>query len=128
MSLKKRVLIVDDDNLLRNILKDIFVADGRCEVVGEACDGDQALEKFRELVPDLVTMDVNMPGTNGIEAIGKIRKEFPDAKIIVVTSRLEKDLLKQAFALGAEDYIAKPFEENRIQITIENVLFKDPVH
>lgn len=128
MSLKKRVLIVDDDNLLRNILKDIFVADGRCEVVGEACDGEQALEKFRELVPDLVTMDVNMPGTNGIEAIGKIRKEFPDAKIIVVTSRLEKDLLKQAFALGAEDYIAKPFEENRIQITIENVLFKDPVH
>lgn len=128
MSLKKRVLVVDDDNLLRNILKDIFIADGRCEVVGEACDGAQALEKFRALLPDLVTMDINMPGTNGIEAIGKIRQEFPDAKIIVVTSRLEKDLLKQAFALGAEDYIAKPFEENRIQITIENVLFKDPVH
>lgn len=127
MTSKKTVLVVDDDTLLRNILKDIFQQDGRCDVVGEASDGDQALVQYRKLNPDLVTMDINMPGTNGIEAIGKIKQEYPDAKIIVVTSRLEKDLLKQAFVLGAEDYITKPFEEDRVVQTIESILFKESV-
>lgn len=127
MSLKKTILIVDDDNILRSMLKDIFLADGRCEVVGEAVDGEQALLQYNALKPDLVTMDINMPKTNGIDAIAKIKIENPNAKIIVVTSRLEKDLLKQAFVLGAEDYISKPFDEHRIAQTIESVLFKDTV-
>jgi two-component system chemotaxis response regulator CheB len=110
-----RVLIVDDSAFARDIISAILSTDSRIEVVGEASNGKESIEKVRHLKPDVVTMDINMPLMDGLEAIGRIMAEHP-LPILVVTSSTDADLAYKAISRGALEVVSKPsydFNANR---------------
>ncbi|KAF2957622.1 two-component system response regulator [Thermotoga sp. Ku-13t] len=109
----KRVLIVDDAAFMRMLLKDIITKAGY-EVVGEAANGVEAVEKYKELKPDVVTMDITMPEMDGITAIKKIREFDPNAKIIVCSAMGQQTMVIEAIQAGAKDFIVKPFQHSRV--------------
>ncbi len=115
--MSKRVLICDDSLLMRKMVAEALVADG-WEVAGEAEDGQQAIEKYQQLRPDAVTMDIVMPGTNGLEALEAIRKLDPEAKVVVISALNQTRLISEAIRKGAEDFIAKPFLPEQVQATL----------
>ncbi len=115
-----RVLIVDDALFMRNMLKDIITGAGHT-VVGEAANGDEAIAKYTELKPDLVTMDIVMPQKSGIEALQEIRKQDPDAKIVMCSALGQDALVVEAVQSGAKDFIVKPFKEDRVLDVIRRV-------
>lgn len=108
-----RVLIVDDAVFMRNTLKEIFSGQG-FEVVGEASNGIEAVEKQRELKPDIVTMDIVMPFKNGIEATREIVGENPAATVIICSALGQESLVMEAIEAGAADFIVKPFKPERV--------------
>ncbi|MBI5415901.1 MAG: response regulator [Candidatus Omnitrophica bacterium] len=108
-----RILIVDDAPIIRLMLKDILTVNGY-SVVGEGNDGNEAIEKFKELSPDLVTMDITMPEKDGIRALQEILAIDQNAKVIVITAIDQRDSLMEAIRAGATDYIIKPFETDRV--------------
>jgi len=108
-----RVLIVDDAVFMRNTLKEIFTGHG-FEVAGEASNGVEAVEKFRELKPDLITMDIVMPFKNGIDATREIVGENPAAKIVICSALGQESLVMEAIEAGASDFIVKPFKPERV--------------
>jgi two-component system chemotaxis response regulator CheY len=109
----KRVLVVDDAMLMRKILRDVATEAG-WEVAGEARNGAEAVELYRRLRPDLVTMDVVMPTMGGLEALRQIRGEDPEAQVVMVTALDQKQTLMESIRDGAIDFIVKPFERERI--------------
>ena len=115
-----RVLIVDDALFMRNMLKDIITGAGHT-VVGEAANGDEAIAKYTELKPDMVTMDIVMPQKSGIEALQEIRQQYPDAKIIMCSALGQDALVVEAVQSGAKDFIVKPFKEDRVLDVIRRV-------
>ena len=115
-----RVLIVDDALFMRNMLKDIIIGAGYT-VVGEAANGDEAIAKYSELKPDLVTMDIVMPQKSGIEALQEIRKQDPDAKIVMCSALGQDALVVESVQSGAKDFIVKPFKEDRVLDVIRRV-------
>jgi two-component system chemotaxis response regulator CheY len=115
-----KVLIVDDAMFMRNMLKEIFSKAGH-EVVGEAADGVEAVEKYRELKPDLVTMDIVMPLRSGIEALHEIVGEHPDARVIMCSALGQESLVLEAVQSGARDFVVKPFKEERVLEVVRRV-------
>ncbi len=113
MSEAKRVLIVDDSVVMRKMIEDTLAAGG-FDVVGTAQDGGEALDLYKELEPDLVTMDIVMPREPGLGALKKIMGHDGEAKIIVVSGLHQKSLLKEALEAGAVDYVIKPFTEKEL--------------
>lgn len=107
------VLVVDDTPFMRKVLGDIIASDGH-RVVGEAADGMQALEMYKKLRPDVVTMDIVMPKMDGITAMSRILDEDPLAIIIVCSALNQKELIKKSLKIGAWDYIVKPFTRERV--------------
>ncbi len=107
------ILIVDDTAFMRMTLKNILEKNGY-EVVGEAEDGVQAIEKYKEFSPALVTMDITMPNLDGISAIKEIVKHDADAKIVVCSAMGQKSLVIEALNAGAKDFIVKPFQPDRV--------------
>lgn len=118
---KIRVLIVDDAIFMRNMLKDIF-ADETYEVVGEAAHGIEAVEKYREMAPDLVTMDIVMPFKSGIEATREIIAADAQATIVMCSALGQEALVMEAIEAGAADFIVKPFRPEEVQRVVEKVL------
>ncbi len=116
-----RVLIVDDSAIMRRNLKTIFVQAGHT-VVGEATNGGQAQLMYRTHVPDLVTMDITMPNVNGIEAVKLIKKEYPDAKIIMVSALDQRKMVLEALREGAKHYIIKPIDHATVLKVVNKVL------
>jgi two-component system chemotaxis response regulator CheY len=115
-SMATRVLIVDDAVFMRNTLKEIFTSNG-FEIAGEASNGVEAIEKFRELKPAIATMDIVMPFKNGIEATREILREDSAAVIIICSALGQESLVTEAIEAGATDFIVKPFKtENVIQV------------
>ncbi len=108
-----KILIVDDAAFMRMMIKDILVKNGY-EVVGEAQDGVEAVEKFRELRPDLVTMDITMPEMDGITALKKIREIDSNAKVIMCSAMGQQAMVIDAIKAGAKDFIVKPFQADRV--------------
>jgi two-component system chemotaxis response regulator CheY len=108
-----RVLIVDDALFMRNMLRDIFVKAGY-EVAGEAANGVEAVEKYREIRPDLVTMDIVMPLKSGIEALQEITTFDPEARVVMCSALGQESLIMEAVNAGARDFIIKPFQEQRV--------------
>jgi two-component system chemotaxis response regulator CheY len=106
-------MIVDDSLVARRMLRKILTEGGH-EVVCEASDGASAIGLFRRHQPDLVTMDINMPRMDGLHASEHIRAEFPDARIIVVTSINSSEEVHHAFHVGAVRYLLKPFQKERV--------------
>lgn len=117
----KKVLIVDDAAFMRMILKDIVSKNG-FEVAGEAGNGLEAIEKYRESKPDVVTMDITMPEMNGIEAIKKIREQDSNAKVIVCSAMGQQAMVIEAIQAGAKDFIVKPFQHSRVVEALNKVL------
>ena len=114
----KTILIVDDTAFMRKMLKDIFDKNGY-EVVGEAENGLEGVEKYKELKPDLVTMDVTMPEMDGIEALKSIRALDPEAAVIMCSEVGQQTVVIQAIQNGAKDFIVKPFEPERVVQAVE---------
>ena len=108
-----KVLIVDDARLLRQMLKDLLVSDG-FTIAGEARDGEEAVQLYRELKPDLVTMDVMMPRTNGVEATREILASDRNARIVMVSSVGQESLIAEAIEAGACAYVLKPFSRDDV--------------
>ncbi|MBI4871362.1 MAG: response regulator [Candidatus Riflebacteria bacterium] len=118
---ERRILIVDDAAIIRRILRAMFQKNGFA-VAGEAQDGQEGLLLYRELRPDLVTMDITMPNKDGIVATREILTEFPDAKIIMVSSVGQENVIREAIGLGALDFIVKPLKEEQIISAVKRVL------
>ena len=116
-----RVLVVDDAAFMRMMIKDIL-RKGGYEVVGEAEDGAKAIEKFRELRPDLVTMDITMPDMDGISAVREIRKMEPNALIIMCSAMGQQAMVIDAIQAGAKDFVVKPFQPERVLEAVRKVL------
>lgn len=118
---KARVLIVDDAVVMRMMIKEILAKNG-FEIVGEAQNGSEAVEKYKSLRPDVVTMDMVMPVVDGITAVKQIIAEDPEARILMCTSMGQETLLNQAIEAGAKSYITKPFQPAKILESIDKVL------
>jgi two-component system, chemotaxis family, chemotaxis protein CheY len=116
----KRVLVVDDAVVMRMMIKNILSKQGY-EVV-EAQSGIDAVEKYRTVRPDVVTMDMVMPDMDGISAVRQIIAEDPSAKIVMCTSMGQQQLVVEAVQAGAKSFITKPFQPPKILETIEKVL------
>ncbi len=118
---KKGILIVDDAQFVRNKLKRIFGKINFVEVIGEASNGEEAVSLYKDLKPDLVTMDLIMPNFDGIKAIEEIMKFDKKAKIVVVSAMGQEMTILEATEKGAKDYITKPFKEEDIYKVIERI-------
>lgn len=116
-----RVLVVDDAAFMRMMIKDIL-RKGGYQVVGEAEDGVRAIEKYRELKPDLVTMDITMPDMDGITAVKEIRQVDDEAVIIMCSAMGQQAMVIDAIQAGAKDFIVKPFQPDRVLEAIRKVL------
>ncbi|MHA1987052.1 MAG: response regulator [Promethearchaeota archaeon] len=115
----KKILIVDDATFVRTKLKKVVEKMDFAEVVGEASNGDDAFSLYKELKPDLVTMDLIMPKRDGIQAIEDIMAYDKDAKIIVVSAMGQDLSIKEAVEKGAKEYIKKPFKDDEVYTVIK---------
>ncbi|MEK7704577.1 MAG: response regulator [Myxococcota bacterium] len=122
---KTRVLIVDDAIFMRNMLKDIFVGD-QYEIVGEAANGVEAVEKFRSLRPDITTMDIVMPFKSGIEATKEILAIDTTAVVVMCSALGQESLVMEALEAGAADFVVKPFKPEDVQRVVQKVLAGTP--
>jgi two-component system chemotaxis response regulator CheY len=109
-----RVLIIDDSVTARRVLKNILTENGH-EVIGEASNGQDGYEKYIELRPDVVTLDVTMPVLDGIDALDKIMTFDSNANVVMITAAGQKEKMVQAIALGATEFIQKPFKPEQIK-------------
>lgn len=116
----KRILICDDTAFMRMTLRRVLESNGY-EVVGEAENGLDAIEKYQELRPDIVTMDITMPKMDGITAIKEIMKIDPNARIIVCSAMGQKPMVIEALNAGARDFLVKPFQPQRVLEAIQRV-------
>lgn len=117
----KGILLVDDAAFMRMMLKDILVKNGY-EVLGEAENGLKAVEKFKELNPDLVIMDITMPEMDGIEAVKEIKKANAGAAVIMCSAMGQQSMVIEAIQSGAKDFIVKPFQADRIVEAVRKVI------
>ncbi|WP_019152667.1 response regulator [Robertmurraya massiliosenegalensis] len=116
-----RILIVDDAKFMRLTLSNILTKANH-EVVGEGENGRDAVVLYRELNPDLVTLDITMPEMSGLDAIREIRKEFPQAKVIMCSAMGQQKMVVESIEAGAKDFIVKPFDEGRVLEAVNRVL------
>lgn len=115
------VLIIDDSRTSRRILRGILEDAGHT-IVGEGIDGEDGYLKYKELRPDLVTLDITMPKLDGIEALQLIRKCDEDARVVMITAAGQKEKMIQAVRHGAAEFITKPYEQDVVKDVIEKVL------
>ena len=116
-----RVLVCDDAIFMRTMISDILSGAGY-DVVGEAETGLQAIERYKELRPDLVTMDIVMPDMGGIDAVREIVKDDPNAKILMCSAMGQQALVVEAIQAGAKDFVVKPFQPSRVLEAVQRVL------
>jgi two-component system chemotaxis response regulator CheY len=119
--MSKKLLVIDDAMIIRTIIKDTAAKAG-WEVVGEAADGQQGVERYRELRPDAVTLDLVMPEFDGLFALRGILDCDSEARVVVVSALDQKKILKEAFHIGAADFLPKPFEKHVLIETLEQLV------
>ena len=117
----KRILIADDAAFMRMMLKDILTKGGY-EIAGEAADGNEALAKYKEVKPDLVTMDITMPEVDGLQGLKILKSKYPEAKVIMCSAMGQQTMVLDAIQSGASDFIVKPFQADRVIESIRKVL------
>ena len=116
-----RVLVVDDSMFIAKQLGQIFTSEG-FEVAGTAADGAQGVEKYKELHPDLVTMDITMPVMDGVSALEKILEFDKNACVIMVSALGKEDVVKKSLLMGAKSYIVKPLDRKKVLERVFSVL------
>jgi len=117
-----RVLLVDDHPLFRKGIASLLSSEPGFEVLGEASDGQEAIEKARGLMPDVILMDISMPGVNGLEATQRIKQEIPYVRIVILTVSDEDQNLFEAIKSGAQGYLLKKIEPQTLFQTLRGVL------
>jgi DNA-binding NarL/FixJ family response regulator len=121
-----RVLVADDHPVVRKGLQTCLAKQGNLKVVGEAADGDEALRKARELSPDVVLMDISMPGMNGLAVTEVLRKEAPDMKVLVLSIHSNKEYIFRVIQAGAHGYVSKEAPPEELIRAIESVYQGEP--
>lgn len=116
-----RIMVVDDAAFMRMMLKDILTKGGY-EVVGEAENGLKAVDKYKEVTPDLVLMDITMPELDGIGAVKQIKGLDPNAKIIMCSAMGQQAMVLESIQAGAKDFIVKPFQADRILEAVSKIV------
>lgn len=114
------VLIVDDSRTSRKILR-AALEKGGFSIIGEAANGEEGYLKYKELHPDIVTMDITMPTMDGIESLSLIKREDKNAKVVMITAAGQKEKMVEALKRGAEEFIMKPFDEPEVLETLNRV-------
>ncbi len=117
----KNILIVDDAAFMRMMIKDILTKNGY-NVAGEAENGAKAFEKYNEIKPDLVLMDITMPEVDGIQALKNIKAADPGAKIIMCSAMGQQAMVIESIQAGAKDFIVKPFQADRVLEAVKKVV------
>ena len=120
------LLITDDALIIRAMIKDTATAAG-WQVLGEATNGNEAIEQYKRLRPDAVTLDLVMPEFDGLHALRGILELDPQARVVVVSALEQKNILMDAFKLGAADFIVKPFDKKALIATLEKVISETAV-
>jgi two-component system chemotaxis response regulator CheY len=119
--MSKRILITDDALFMRVTLKNILTTHGY-EVVGEATNGQEAVEQYADRQPDLVLMDITMPVMDGIAACRAIKGSDPNANVVMCTAMGQKSMVIEAIRAGAKDFIVKPFQPERVLESIQKLI------
>ena len=122
MKSRARVLVVDDEHLMRKMVRSILVKEGYS--VTQATDGDDALVKLEKSRFDIVITDINMPGSDGFQLLTAIREAHPEIGVIVMTGFGDSTTPDRARALGADEYITKPFNSREIEVIVERVCWR----
>lgn len=116
-----KILLVDDAAFMRMMIKDTLTKNGYTDLY-EASDGMQAVERYEELKPDLVIMDITMPNMDGLEALKAIRGKDPNATIVMCSAMGQESMVIEAIKSGAKDFIVKPFKPDRILKTVTSIV------
>lgn len=116
-----KVLVADDSDAIRQVLHDILVI-GKHELIGEAIDGNEAVEKFNELQPDLLLLDLAMPKKDGLTVVKEIIEFTPDARIVLITASDNQQIISQCLNAGAIASISKPFDFDKVLKVISDAL------
>lgn len=116
-----RVLVVDDAAFMRKLVSDVL-AEGGHEVVGEAADGRDAIARYRELRPDVVTLDITMPELDGLAALKQIRGDDPGARVVMCSALSQESKVLEAVKAGARDYVVKPVQPERLLAAVAKAL------
>ena len=119
--MSKKILLVDDAAFMRMMLKDTLTKNGYTEVF-EAVDGADAVEKFKEIGPDLVVMDITMPNMDGLAALKAIRALNGSANVVMCSAMGQESMVMEAVRSGAKDFIVKPFKPDRVLKTVNSIL------
>lgn len=117
----KSVLIVDDANFMRMLIRAMLEKNG-FEIVGEASNGLEAVRKYKEVKPDLVTMDITMPDMNGLEALKEIMKIDTNAKVVMFSAMGQESMVREAIINGAKSFVVKPFKESNVLKALNQLL------
>jgi len=115
------ILVVDDAAFMRMMIKDVLTKNGYT-VSGEAENGQKAIEKYKELQPELVIMDITMPEVDGIQAVKEIKKMDPNAKIVMCSAMGQQAMVIESIQAGARDFIVKPFQADRVIEAVKKVI------
>jgi two-component system chemotaxis response regulator CheY len=124
VTMPKSVLVVDDAAFMRMMIRDILAREGY--VIHEAVNGRDAVEKYAEVKPDIVTMDITMPEMSGIDALRAIRQYDPDARVLVVSAMGQQKMIVEALEYGAMDFLVKPFQPTKVLETVKKCLHAVP--
>ena|ERR1700761_2339680 len=116
-----RVLVVDDAAFMRKVVSDVLAAGGH-DVIGEAADGVEAVARFRQLKPELTTLDIAMPEKTGLEALAEIIAIDPNAKVLMCSALGQESKVIQALKLGAKDFVVKPFKPDALLQAVDKAL------
>lgn len=119
--MNRTLLVVDDAIVIRELIKDIASSAG-WTVVGEGANGQQAVERYEQLHPDAVTLDLVMPQYDGLHGLRGIRSLDPEAKVVIVSALEQKNVLKEAFKAGASDFLVKPFDRGTLVSTLAQIV------
>jgi len=116
-----KIMVADDSDAIRHVLEDILNI-GKHELVGEAADGDEAIEKFNQIQPELLLLDLAMPKKDGLVVVKEIKEYNPDARIVIITASDNQAIIKQCLDAGALASISKPFDFDKVLKVISETL------
>jgi two-component system chemotaxis response regulator CheY len=116
------ILIAEDNPVVREVLRGVMRHDDRLRIVGEASNGQLALELVESLKPDLVCLDVLMPGLDGLTVLKTIKEKFPETRVIIVTGQSTSEVVSEALKLGANGLVVKPFNADKLLRAVDKAL------